>query len=94
MYNHRPVEPRQKLDSFKKDYSPLVLGQYRFGLNQKRPDPKAPPALRHSQMASYRFAETNSRYMELYDEQLAEFRKPRRFLSKQISETPDGRAQA
>lgn len=32
--------------------------------------------------------------MELYDEQLAEFRKTRRFLSKQISQTPEGRAQA
>ena len=70
MYTKRQVEPKHKLASFKQDYSQYILGEYRFGLNQKAPlstDPNAAPGLRFSQMPCYRFAETNERYMELYD---------------------------
>ena len=33
MYNTRKAEPRHKLESFKKDYSKYILGQYKFGIN-------------------------------------------------------------
>ena len=97
MYNQRPASPRHQLLSFKKDHSPYVLGVYRFGLNQKPPkstDPEAPPAHRFTQMASYRFAENNARYMELYEEQLMESRKTRRFIAKEINKSPVGRRHA
>ena len=92
MYNSRMVSPRHKLESFKKDYSQYILGQYRFGMNQHKPkstDPEAPEALRFSQMSSHRFAETNAKFMDLYDEQLMEYRKTRRFLAKEINKSPE-----
>lgn len=92
MYNSRLASPRHKLASFKKDYSPYILGHYRFGLNQRKPkstDPEASEALRFSQMASHRFAATNAKFMELYDEQLLEYRKTRRFLAKEINKSPE-----
>ena len=61
-------------------------------MNQHEPkskDPNAPAALRFSQMASHRFAETNAKYMEIYDDQLMEFRKTRRFLAKEINKSPE-----
>ena len=85
MFNHREVSPRHELPSFKKDYSPYVLGKYRFGLNQKPPrstDPDAPESHKFTQMASYRFAASNAPFMELYRAQLLEYRKTRRFLAK------------
>ena len=33
MYNTRQGEVRHKLTRVKRDYSPFVLGLYRFGLN-------------------------------------------------------------
>ena len=84
MYNTRKVQSRHPLASFKKDYSPYIMG-FKFGLNQKAPlstDPNAPAALRFSQMACYRFAESNARFMELFDKQIEEYRKTRRFLSQ------------
>lgn len=84
MYNTRKGEPRHKLTKIKRDYCPYILGLYRYGLHQKAPrtnDPDAPPAHRFSQLAEYRFAENNQRFMELYDEQILELRKTRRFLA-------------
>ena len=40
-------------------------------------------------MASHRFAATNAKFMELYDEQLREYRKTRRFLAKEINKSPE-----
>lgn len=97
MYNSRKISPRHKLASFKKDYSPYILGHYRFGLNQHKPkstDPDASALLRFSQMASHRFADSNAIYMKLYDEQLMEYRKTRRFLAKQINKSPEGKSYA
>ena len=45
-------------------------------------------------MASYRFAESNAKFMELYDEQLREYRKTRRFLAKEINKSPEMRKHA
>ena len=70
MYNTRKAEPRHKLESFKKDYSKYILGQYKFGINQKAPlstDPNAPAIMRFSQMACYRYAESNAPFMDIYN---------------------------
>ena len=40
-------------------------------------------------MSSHRFAETNAKFMDLYDEQLMEYRKTRRFLAKEINKSPE-----
>ena len=45
-------------------------------------------------MACHRFAEGNTRFMELYDEQILGLRKARRFLSQQINRSPEGRKRA
>ena len=45
-------------------------------------------------MASHRFADSNAPYMELFDEQLLEYRKTRRFLAKQINKSPEGKSYA
>ena len=45
-------------------------------------------------MASYRFAENNAPFMEIYDEQLMEYRKTRRFLAKEINKSPEGKSYA
>lgn len=57
-------------------------------------DPNAPETMRFSQMASHRFADSNAPYMELFDEQLLEYRKTRRFLAKQINKSPEGKSYA
>ena len=65
-YNTRRGEQKQKLTGIKRDYCEKVLGEYRFGLHQKAPlsnDPDAPAAYRFSQLAEYRFAENNKRFM-------------------------------
>ena len=45
-------------------------------------------------MPCYRFAESNERFMQLYEEQIMELRKTRRFLSQQINKSPDGKRHA
>ena len=39
-------------------------------------------------MACYRYAESNARFMQLYEKQMQDFRKTRRFLSQQINKSP------
>ena len=97
MYNSRQGEVRHKLSSMRRDYCPQVLGYIRFGLNQKPPistDPNAPQALRFSQMACHRFAQSNSKFMDLYDKKVLELRKTRRFLANQINKSPEGKLAA
>ena len=97
MYNTRQGVQRSKLNSFKRDYCPYILGQFRYGLNQKAPrstDPNAPAILRFSQMACYRFAESNAPYMQLYEDKIMELRKTRRFLTKEIAKSPEGKKHA
>lgn len=85
------------MTGIKRDYCEKVLGQYRFGLHQKAPlstNPDAPAAHRFSQLAEYRFASNNKRFMELFEDQVEELRQTRRFLADQISKSPEGRIKA
>jgi hypothetical protein len=50
--------------------------------------------MRFSQMACYRFAETNAPFMKLYENNMMEYRKTRRFLSRQIENSPEGKKQS
>ena len=62
---------RQHNSAVKRDYCQMILGEFRFGLNQNPPkstDPNAPAVYRFSQMPCYRFAESNEPYMKLYNE--------------------------
>ena len=45
-------------------------------------------------MARYRFAQSNAPFMQLYEDQLIELRKARRFLAREINKSPDGKKYA
>ena len=94
MYKTRTTQQKVKMNKAQRDYCIKILGQYRFGLNQKAPistDPNAPAAHRFSQLACYRFAASNKKYMDLYEEQIEELRKTRKFLADQINKSAEGR---
>ena len=79
---------------YKKDYTPMILGKYRFGLYQKNPnkDPTKPGTLYFSQLARERFKDSNEQFMGYYSTQIDKLRQTRLFLAREINKDPSGNA--